>query len=423
MRRKLSLLLGQVTLLPAALGFLIPQPRWQGVQPPAEQQLASSSFPALEVLPVEEPISNSRLAFLAGACAVAAVVCNVRRKQKASEGVAMSVWRQYPPTPEQLRMNDMQLGDNGRGVSYRSWVNLNRRARNPRGRNVKYHKQHQYLLESGVWWGGYVDKWHHWYPNRDTFNLYKGPESHPENPWFPAASPGWQAVRGWAPGPVASTVAPRAAGAFVGGSAPFVSSAKRAVQFTRGARQGLVMHAHKKAAACTKNQGHDQRPKHWGVKKKGLQGNAVKVGQMLVRQKGNNWYAGANVTRGKDFTLHATKDGIVQWRGTYKHREVFVVPWEFVQTKCTWVSMNTLAPKEYEPWMGTSKKGHLRLYMIALRKKWLESDVGKEYMAKKEEKRKKQQEIQARIRKHAWEKQQGKGEKVAAGDSESESER
>ncbi|CAE8600958.1 unnamed protein product, partial [Polarella glacialis] len=89
------------------------------------------------------------------------------------------------------------------------------------------------------------------------------------------------------------------------------------------------------AASSTKNHGSGPpNPKFWGVAKSGLQGSAVKNGQLLVKQKGMNWYNGANVTRCSDYSLRSTKDGIVQWRGSYKHKEVYVVPWEYVRLNC-----------------------------------------------------------------------------------------
>merc|ERR1711953_1445765 len=38
--------------------------------------------------------------------------------------------------------------------------------------------------------------WHKWHPDRHMHNMYTGPESHPNNPYFPAASPGYGKVSG-----------------------------------------------------------------------------------------------------------------------------------------------------------------------------------------------------------------------------------
>jgi len=222
---------------------------------------------------------------------------------------------------------------------------------------------------------------------------------------------------------------------FVAGNAPTLS-AKRTALLGRSARRGLViLKAHKKAASSTRNQGHKNNPKHYGITQKGLPGAAVKAGQVLLKQKGQVWKAGANVVRAKNFTLHALKDGIVQWRGTGNKNgqpnrsgggEVFVVPWEYVHSKCQWLTDTRLGPKKYEPWMGSMKHGDYgREIILKMREEWLQTDEGKAHLKKKEEKQQKQKEIQARIRAHAKlsreGKTSGKTEPVlAGGDSESD---
>jgi len=177
----------------------------------------------------------------------------------------------------------------------------------------------------------------------------------------------------------------------------------------RAGRRGIVLKAHKKAASSTKNQGHVKNAHHYGITKQGRQGNAVITGTLLVKQVGFKWYPGANVAVGRDFTLVAKKDGIVQWRGTAKHKEVYVVPWEYVNAKCEWITQNTLVPKEYAPWMGKPHVSHktafeqkqrpiIRAHMTKMREEWLETEEGKEWAAKKKEKKLKQREIQAKIR-------------------------
>lgn len=337
----------------------------------------------------------------------------------------MRTWTREPGTPSMLRD-----GDPSRGPSYRTWINLRRQAKRGNGRRQRFFRQQRILAESGITCakGGY----HLWYPNRDQHNLYKGPESHPDNPYFPAASGGYRALRGWAPAPLGAS-APRggaAGGVFVAGriAAPSLCSAKRMVRGAQPARSGLVLKAHKKAASSSKNQGHSSNPHYWGLSKKGHQGAAVKAGQLLCKQKGNNWYAGANVAKGRDFSLHSLRDGIVQWRGEeWKHREVFVVPWEYVTEKCEWISPCILAPKVYEPWMGDRDDGK-RNRILQLREEWLETDVGKDWLAKKTQKKVQQREIQAKIRAYKKLKIAGnlpKTEKpatIAAGGGESESE-
>ncbi|MBT4937374.1 50S ribosomal protein L27 [Candidatus Peregrinibacteria bacterium] len=68
--------------------------------------------------------------------------------------------------------------------------------------------------------------------------------------------------------------------------------------------------AHKKAAGSTKN-GRDSNSKRLGIKRFG--GESVISGNIIVRQKGNKWWAGDNVQTGKDFTLFAVADGKVEF--------------------------------------------------------------------------------------------------------------
>ncbi len=68
--------------------------------------------------------------------------------------------------------------------------------------------------------------------------------------------------------------------------------------------------SHKKAGGSTKN-GRDSRAKRLGVKL--YQGQVVRAGNILVRQKGSKFRAGENVGLGKDFTLFALKNGVVKF--------------------------------------------------------------------------------------------------------------
>lgn len=80
--------------------------------------------------------------------------------------------------------------------------------------------------------------------------------------------------------------------------------------------------AHKKGQGSTRN-GRDSKPKHLGVKRYG--GQVVSAGTILVRQRGTPYKAGTNVGRGKDDTLFATLDGVVEFQrrghsgGLYVH--------------------------------------------------------------------------------------------------------
>ena len=68
--------------------------------------------------------------------------------------------------------------------------------------------------------------------------------------------------------------------------------------------------AHRKAEGATKN-GRDSNPKYLGVKIN--HGQAITVGQIIVRQRGTTVLPGRNVGLGKDYTLFALKDGKVSF--------------------------------------------------------------------------------------------------------------
>lgn len=74
--------------------------------------------------------------------------------------------------------------------------------------------------------------------------------------------------------------------------------------------------AHKKGGGSTKN-GRDSNPKMLGVKKFG--GEAVRAGNIIVRQRGTKYHPGDNVGRGGDDTLFALADGTVVFRKGRKH--------------------------------------------------------------------------------------------------------
>ncbi|MCU0653410.1 MAG: bL27 family ribosomal protein, partial [Candidatus Pacebacteria bacterium] len=58
--------------------------------------------------------------------------------------------------------------------------------------------------------------------------------------------------------------------------------------------------------------GRDPRPKYLGVKAFG--GESVKVGSVIVRQRGTSIIAGKNVKTGSDNTLYSAAVGTVQYR-------------------------------------------------------------------------------------------------------------
>ncbi len=77
--------------------------------------------------------------------------------------------------------------------------------------------------------------------------------------------------------------------------------------------------AHKKGQGSSRN-GRDSQPKMLGVKR--FAGQFVTGGSILVRQRGTRFYPGVNVGIGRDHTLFAKIDGIVQFhdkgeRGRY----------------------------------------------------------------------------------------------------------
>lgn len=68
--------------------------------------------------------------------------------------------------------------------------------------------------------------------------------------------------------------------------------------------------AHKKAQGSSRN-GRDSNSQRLGVKVG--QGQFVKAGNILARQRGTKWHPGNNVKRGTDDTLFALIDGIVSF--------------------------------------------------------------------------------------------------------------
>ena len=68
--------------------------------------------------------------------------------------------------------------------------------------------------------------------------------------------------------------------------------------------------AHKKAGGSSKN-GRDSHSKRLGVKRFG--GQEVKAGTIIIRQRGTRWHAGDNAGLGRDHTIFATKDGVVEF--------------------------------------------------------------------------------------------------------------
>jgi large subunit ribosomal protein L27 len=69
--------------------------------------------------------------------------------------------------------------------------------------------------------------------------------------------------------------------------------------------------AHKKGEGSVKN-GRDSQAKRLGVKIYG--GQPAIAGNIIVRQRGTVYHPGKNVGVGKDFTLFALSDGLVEFK-------------------------------------------------------------------------------------------------------------
>jgi large subunit ribosomal protein L27 len=77
--------------------------------------------------------------------------------------------------------------------------------------------------------------------------------------------------------------------------------------------------AHKKGEGSVKN-GRDSNSKRLGVKIFG--GQAAIAGNIIVRQRGTVYHPGKNVGVGKDYTLFALTDGVVEFRKGRQNRTV-----------------------------------------------------------------------------------------------------
>lgn len=90
--------------------------------------------------------------------------------------------------------------------------------------------------------------------------------------------------------------------------------------------------AHTKSAGAAKY-GRDSQPKYLGVKK--FDGERVKPGDIIIRQRGTKFLAGIGVKRGSDDTLFSIRQGAVKFRtvrkicfdGSFRYaKKVFVLP-------------------------------------------------------------------------------------------------
>lgn len=78
--------------------------------------------------------------------------------------------------------------------------------------------------------------------------------------------------------------------------------------------------AHKKGVGSSDN-GRDSKSKRLGVKLFG--GQTAIAGNIIIRQRGTKFHPGRNVGVGKDWTLYALEDGVIQFQ-TRKRDRTFV---------------------------------------------------------------------------------------------------
>ncbi len=105
--------------------------------------------------------------------------------------------------------------------------------------------------------------------------------------------------------------------------------------------------AHKKGEGSTSN-GRDSNPKRLGVKLYG--GQAVKAGNIIVRQRGTRFFTGEFVYMGKDHTLHAAIDGrIVFSKGRLNRTFISIQPNGEVAETVAKVAPAKVAPAKVAP--------------------------------------------------------------------------
>ena len=84
----------------------------------------------------------------------------------------------------------------------------------------------------------------------------------------------------------------------------------------------LQIFAHKKGVGSTKN-GRDSESKRLGAKR--ADGQFVKAGNILYRQRGTKIHPGVNVGRGGDDTLFAKADGVVRFQRKGRDKKIVSV--------------------------------------------------------------------------------------------------
>jgi len=425
----------QATVCVSEVAFVAP-PRWEAVEVPSH----GVSSPMAQQSP--SPSTSGLAKTLLLGAFVASALSRIRTRRSS---IQRRVWiTNLPP------LNSHELpgcGADSRGRRFKLSHMLKKTAHQPMGRNTKKAWKNTVLLQKENLWCYTYGKFAYWQPELKETQMYTGPESHKDNPYFPAASAN-EAAAGWKPAALSTSMAKGSSSAFVAGNRPSFN----AHRFTRPAA-ATVMKAHKKAAASSKNQGNKKHRKHWSIKFR--QGTYINKDNVISSSNGRHWHPGRHVRIKGNHKIYATKEGIVQWRGPWNHREVTVVPMNFVEERCDF-DKKILYPKVYEPWMGnayrkmfytkfgyTGKKRHTRCHILSkqpvpcmqdakwvgLYEDWKESPAGIAHALKKEEKKKKGLKWGQKIRKLSTfhlvrkGKLQPPGElQTAGGDSESEAE-
>ncbi|MGD8624054.1 MAG: 50S ribosomal protein L27 [Anaerolineae bacterium] len=87
--------------------------------------------------------------------------------------------------------------------------------------------------------------------------------------------------------------------------------------------------AHKKGGGSSRN-GRDSQSKRLGVKR--FDGEVVRSGSILIRQRGTKFKPGNNVGLGRDHTIFATMDGYVKFEDIrHGRKQVSVYPERVVE--------------------------------------------------------------------------------------------
>lgn len=77
------------------------------------------------------------------------------------------------------------------------------------------------------------------------------------------------------------------------------------------------------AGSSTAKNGRESHSKRLGVKK--YDGEQVKAGNIIVRQRGTKFHNGLNTGLGKDHTIFATKEGFVKFFERKGHKSVQII--------------------------------------------------------------------------------------------------